>query len=94
MYQQRDIKELNELQFESLINEFKKMFPSSESKIDEMEWNLEKTYKPIFACIWNKVGNIEKDCIILQKNNSFALVQFETPQETILTQIYRLQDLA
>jgi hypothetical protein len=58
------------------------------------EWDLTKSYKPNHACIWNKIDNIGKECIIIQKNDSIALVAFDMVLDITLSNIYRLEDLS
>ena len=46
------------------------------------------------ATFWNKVDNIGKECIILEKNDKLALVMIRGQQEIdTLANLYRLEDL-
>jgi len=62
---------------------------------DGREWDMNAEYETTHACSWNLPGNSFKRCIILQKNDEFALVQFEDRKRNqgVLHRIYRLEDL-
>ena len=59
---------------------------------DNTEWDLHKIYEPNHATIWNNIANIGRQCIVLQKNDKLAVVQFieATEAEPLLPRVYRL----
>lgn len=58
-------------------------------------WDLRSNYLVKWGCAWNHVNAVNKECIILQKNDKVALVQFEDRglNHDVGSRIYRLEDL-
>lgn len=88
-YSESDFSELTKI-FEETITKF---------ELDELhvELDINKTFIPNHACIWNKIDNIDRHCNIMQKNSKLALVMFtdenEITSSSILEHLYRLEDL-
>jgi len=87
-----------EEEFGKLMKAFLHTVPYSKTAVrkkDNSEWDMAAEYETFHACSWNLPGNSFKRCIILQKNDEFALVQFEDQERNreLLHRIYRLEDL-
>lgn len=101
MYQQNTKVDLSflgdnpEEQFEKLISIFKESLNVDKIKLeqDNTEWDLSKRYLINWACIWNKIKNINRDCRIVQKNSELALIMFIDDTTITSDKIYRLEDL-
>lgn len=91
MFQTRGVN--TEQEFNRIITGFKK-FILNEAAVEtnKSEWNLELFYKPKWACIWNKIDNIGRKCMIDVKDDQFAIVIWNK-EEGLLESIYRLEDL-
>jgi hypothetical protein len=61
---------------------------------DTREYDLTKQYIPNWACIWNKIDNINRPCNIVLKNDELAMVVFEKSEKVRLELFYRLEDLS
>ena len=96
MFQNRA--EQSEEDFNQLIKIFDKdIFTTTDMDNDTTEWDMNKTYSPNYACIWNSPRAINKKCRVMQKNSQVALVQFVEPVKgikSIAGCIYRLEDLS
>lgn len=85
--------------FEDLTKEFHKTVqaPVSLFNNDPSEWDLEKPVVIKWACAWNDPDMVDKEALILQKNNQIAIVQLSTREETekfnVLQRVFRLEDL-
>ena len=90
MYQSSSIN-YTEKDFKKLVSVFEESYIKLES--NSIELDLSKTYKPNYACLWNKVDNIGKNCKIIQKNDKMCLVVFEDNNKDILSNLYRIEDL-
>ena len=79
------------------LNEFRGVIKSADSlsEKDSSEWDLNAFYKPNYACIWNNVKNISEPCVIVGKDDRFAVVQFidEKKNKNNVSIVYRLEDL-
>lgn len=64
---------------------------------DNSEYDMTKKYIPTWACIWNKIPNIGKECIIDIKDDRLALVAFNgiiRTNDNVVSHLYRLEDLS
>lgn len=78
------------LEFQQVIPNLKDIFNP-----DDTEWDLNKIYQPNFARGWNSPKNINSPCIIIAKDDIFALVQFKTEgNNTLSSSMYLLEDLS
>lgn len=98
MYQQ-SINHFTENGLTKLTKIFEETVTKFELDKNSIKLDLNKEFIPIWACAWNKIENIQRPCIILQKNDKIAIVQFvgNTLKETLknmLQHIYRIEDLA
>lgn len=101
MYQQNpgiDLSYLDDPQgeFSKLITLFKDNIGFKYPELlerDEKEYDLSKNYIINWACIWNKVSNVGRQCIIVQKDDQIALVVFPDDMEITQDKFYRLEDL-
>lgn len=91
----------NEMEQEQNFNKLMDAFDKSIMRLDTIEsitteFDLSKFYRPNHSCIWNKIFNMNKLCIIIEKNDKLALVQFidGTPEDSTLPRLYRLEDLS
>lgn len=78
--------------FDSIVRALKMPEPEK----DEFEYDMTEKYVPNWACMWNKVTNIGKECIIDVKDDRFAIVAFNNIMRTkdnVISHIYRLEDL-
>lgn len=83
-----DLLELTKLVEKTIGFEFDSIFT---------KFDMNSTYYPNHACIWNKIDNVGKLCTIIQKNDKIALVKFigkySMNGENFLSHIYRIEDL-
>lgn len=103
MYQAIDNR-LREEDFQELMDAFYETITSAGrlSDSDDSEWSITKDGKPTvytvnWSTIWNKPKNVGKKCIILQKNDKYAITEiegFDPEGDEILSRIYRLEDLS
>ncbi len=63
---------------------------------DDSRWDLDAFYRPNWACAWNKPANISKVCVIVGKDDRFAVIQFEdeSQNQNNVSIVYRLEDLS
>lgn len=101
MYQQTSKVDLSHLgnpeeQFGKLLDIFRECTDVRDELVepDNTEYDLSKAYTINWACIWNKPSNIGRKCIIVQKNDRWALVIFQDDTELTQDKIYRLEDLS
>ncbi len=94
MYQSNTT-EHSEEDFNSLVKSFEASVTKFPLDVISIEFNMDKTFEPNWACIWNKVDNIGKPCKIIQKNSKLALVMFldNILNKTLLQNLYRIEDL-
>lgn len=65
-------------------------FPTNSS-----QWDLTKIYVPTHSAIWNNPKNLGEKCVIIQKDDRFALVYlfYRDKGTQLVEKLYRLQDL-
>jgi hypothetical protein len=97
MYQQHPnmVTDLTLDDFKELVKGFEKtILKSLVLATDTTEWNLTKTYRINWACIWNKPTNMGKSCTVLFKDDKVAFVAIKgTSSSHVVHNLYRLEDL-
>ena len=94
MYQAIE-KEATEKDFNEVMDVFNEQFKSihDDIKEDDSEWDMSAEYATNYACIWNLVENVGKQCTIVAKNGKMAIVSFNGEGISLQENIYRLEDL-
>jgi hypothetical protein len=79
------------------LGEFREIIKRADtlSEEDRSEWDLDAVYTPNWSCIWNDVNNISEPCLIVGKDDRFAVVQFidDKKNSNTVSIVYRLEDL-
>ena len=79
------------------LDEFREIIKMADSlsEEDDSEWDLDALYMPNWSCIWNKVDNVCEPCVIVGKDDKFAVVQFidDKKNNNDTSIVYRLEDL-
>ena len=80
------------------LGEFRDVIKGADklSNKDVSEWDLDAFYRPNWSCIWNSPDNISKPCVIVGKDDKFAVVQFDDEKRNKgnASIVYRLEDLS
>ncbi len=80
------------------LTEFRGMIKGADSlsEADSKEWNVDAFYRTNWSCIWNSPSNVGEICVIVGKDDRFAVVQFidEKLNKNNASIVYRLEDLS